>query len=179
MTNGTAWGEEGWAVTLGGERASPPRGWESANVGAYGLGESENRLLCAAKSGTVFATSPFIIRMSNRLKQRIWSSVWSGCSNEVHWWLRKNTVFIDGSHITSSPRSCMTWWGSSLASLMNELTGTSHMGYFMSTAVLTEFLRGRNVSRVEPSVNPTLDEEAPMGRGCERTVGSRRHRGED
>ena len=39
---------------------------------------------CAAKSGTVFATSPFIIRMSSRLKQRIWSSVWSGCSNEVH-----------------------------------------------------------------------------------------------
>jgi len=99
---------------------------------------SFGRYNCAVKSGTVFATSPFIIRMSNRLKQRIWSSVWSGCSNEVHWWLRKNTVFIDGSHITSSPRSRMTWWGSSLAILTNALTGTSHMGYFISTAVTSD-----------------------------------------
>ena len=159
MTNGAAWGEEGWAVTLGGERASPPRGWESANVGAYGLGESENRLLCAAKSGTVFATSPFIIRMSNRLKQRIWSSVWSGCSNEVHWWLRKNTVFIDGSHLTSSPRCRMTWWGSSLASLTNALTGTSHMGYFISTAVPAS---PRRRALRDVSVIATFDEQAPM-----------------
>jgi hypothetical protein len=78
-------------------------------------------------------------------------------------WLKKNTVVIDGSHLTSSPLCRMTWWGSSLVSLTNALTGTSHMGYFISTAVPT-ILRRKDASPAEGcrSDAPTLDEEAPM-----------------
>ena len=78
-------------------------------------------------------------------------------------WLRKNTVFIEGSHITSSPRSRITLWGSNLESLTNELTGTSHMGYFISTAVPTSERRICAWCDVRfRSVGPTLDEEEPM-----------------
>ena len=52
----------------------------------------------------------------------------------------------------------MTWWGSSFSSFTNELTGTNHMGYFISTAVST-IRRRTDLALPLPAI---FDEVEPM-----------------
>ena len=89
----------------------------------------------SANVGAVVGHWPAIMRLKSLCKVRSWWFVWSGSSNDVHWWLTKSTLGMEDLYRTSLPSARSFWCGSSVVSSTKCEMCITHISACMSTAV--------------------------------------------